>query len=165
MSSFDIPSTWFHGSESVFDQFDPHLIGGATGVRSPGFWFSDSHHASGFFGPCRATCALVLVNPLVVTSEDREQAHAQREGGGCRSPSAWAKHAAARGHDAVILVDVCDGDAYSTVVCVFDPKQVTIHKWEEPEPDPSDEPEVVQAPDTPVVPQEDVASPQMRFKF
>ena len=164
MSSFEVPTTWFHGSESMFDAFDFRLIGGSTGVRSPGFWFSDSHHAAGYFGPCRATCALELSNPLVVTPEDREQADEQIQGNWCRSPSAWAKHAASRGHDAVILVDVCDGDVYSTVVCVFDPERVTIHKWEEPEPDPLDEPEKVEVSEV-RPPQEDVASPQMRFKF
>ena len=119
------PDVWFHGSECVFERFDPRRIGGATGVKSPGFWCSSDAHAAGYFGPCLATCALGLEPEavLVVTEEDRKER-------GRQSPSYWAREARETGYHAVVLTDVCDGDSFSAfVVCVFDPSHVTIRSW------------------------------------
>lgn len=139
MPQAPLPAVWFHGSEFVFDSFEPRRIAGATGVKSPGFWFSDDRHAAGYFGPCQASCELVLENALVVTSEERNA-------GVRRGPSQWAYEAANRGYDAVILPDICDGDTFSRVVCVFNPELVKVLKWDnahlavDPYPLPGDEP-------------------------
>lgn len=112
---------WHHGSEGHFNSFNLALLGSQQGRGSPGFWFSNSEHAAGYYGPNVAECDLAIKNPLVVSPEMFEET---RQG-----PSHWARQAKETGHDAVVIEDVCDGDVYSTVTCVFDLEKISVRSW------------------------------------
>ena len=117
-----INTPWFHGSEEHFGSFEPSYMGSQQGKGSPGFWFSNSKHAAGYYGPNIVECDLELNNPLVVSQE----MFIEKKVG----PTHWARFAKGFGHDAVIIEDVCDGDVYSTVACVFSIENISNLKWQ-----------------------------------
>lgn len=112
---------WFHGSEAHFEAFDETFVGSQQGRGSPGFWFSNSERAAGYYGPNVVQCALTLSHPLVVSEAMQEEKQ--------KAPKYWANLARQLGHDAVIIEDICDGDIPSTVVCVFSSNQIENLRW------------------------------------
>lgn len=60
---------WFHGTEEHFAQFDASHLGSRQGKGSPGFWFSASETAAGYYGPNVVQCTLKLDHALVVSEE------------------------------------------------------------------------------------------------
>lgn len=129
---FPVASTWFHSTE-----MDPEVLAAnialatdPTGVVPAGqaeFWFSDSWYASRYYGPNTVRATLQLINPLYVTVEQQKEARIGPSSG-------WARRAREAGHDSVIIHDIMDGDAYSTICAIFDPAlaEVVPHsRWNE----------------------------------
>jgi len=122
-----LPTRWYHGTEAdpealCREGLRADMIGHATGgfIRSPGtsqaFWFSHDPHAAGYFGCNMVAARLDLANPLDVTEEMWEAERLGKHG--------WIALAKARGHDAVVFHDFCDGDSVSTVAAIFAADQV-----------------------------------------
>ena len=129
---FAIPQLWFHSTEKDPEKIAANLTLAVdpTGVVKPGIceiWFSDCWHASRYYGPNTVRAILSLKNPLLVTNEMFREARIGPSSG-------WAKRAREAGHDSVIIHDIMDGDAYSTVCAIFDPNlaEANAHsKWNE----------------------------------
>lgn len=129
---FSIPELWFHSTEEdpASIAADLTLAVDPTGVVKPGtceIWFSDSWYASRYYGPNTVRATLSLKNPLLVTNEMFRES-------GLGPSSGWASRARQDGHDSVIIHDIMDGDAYSTVCAIFDPKlakAVAHSQWNE----------------------------------
>lgn len=119
---FVMPMVWYHSTEAdpvdVARDFASNNID-PTGAAPEGqFWFSDDWEASRYYGHNTVQAKLHFKNPLIVTKEMWERP--EHKGG----PTKWAKFAQNSGHDAVIIPDIMDGDMFSTVCCVFDPKLI-----------------------------------------
>jgi len=116
---FEIPRVWFHSTEMDPDELAQSIslavdpMGVVSGNHCE-IWFSDCWHASRYFGPNTVRATLSLANPLLVTSEE----FAER---GIGPSSGWARKARSEGYDSVIIHDIMDGDAFSTVCAIFDP--------------------------------------------
>ena len=111
---------WYHGSDRVFAAFNTSEIGSRMGRGSPGFWFTDNPELTGFYGHIQYAARLLIQNPKIITQKDWE---VMREG---KSPSLQAVLAARDDYDALIIEGIWDGDAQSTICCVFDPDQIEI---------------------------------------
>lgn len=119
-----MPKNFYHGSEVIFEEFDPQRIGTKTVTRGLGFWFTSNRDAALFFGDKVATVRLNLANTRHVLREEFIE--------GIRSPLGLASEAYRDGYDSLTIHDITDGDRFSDeVTCVFDVDRITILGWEE----------------------------------
>jgi len=130
--SFEVPSVWYHSTEADPDEVARDFANNnidPTGAVKPGeeqYWFSDSWDASRYYGENSVEAKLHFSNPLLVTSEEFSATR--------RGPTWWARKARAEGHDAVVIHDIMDGDMFSTVCAVFDPRIIEARpysRWNE----------------------------------
>ena len=129
---FDMPGLWFHSTEEDPVRIAEDLTQAVdpVGVVRAGtceIWFSDCWYASRYYGPNTVRAVLALENPLLVTSDQFREV-------GIGPSTGWARRARDAGHDSVVIHDIMDGDAYSTVCAIFDPalaEAVAHSVWDE----------------------------------
>ena len=131
--SFEVPLVWYHSTEAdpvkVARDFANNNIDPTGSVKrgEEQYWFSDSWDASRYYGENTVVARLHFRNPLLVSYDDfvNNKPH---------GPTWWARKARAEGHDAVVIHDICDGDMFSTVCAVFDPRIIEARpysRWNE----------------------------------
>ncbi len=117
---FVMPTLWYHGTEAdpheTAADFENNNLDPTGAAPSWQYWFSDDFDAVGYYGPNSVEAHLHISNPLIVTVAMQK---AERIG-----TVSWANRAHQEGHDAVVILDIMDGDTISTVCAVFDPDQI-----------------------------------------
>lgn len=122
----------FHGSRSVFDQFDPYQIGmGAEPNSVLGVWLTRDPEAASGYGGGRAIMIVEAETLRLAPALDR---HTAIWGGPDLYPTdrelAWPRFEKARkelmslGYDGIICeMEDCDLEG---AICIFDPEKLTI---------------------------------------
>jgi hypothetical protein len=110
------PLVVYHGTDEMFNTFDPNQSGTGSGLSTPAFWFSDAINTARDFGEDVMQTYLSMKNPLVKDFD-----------GGSTSAEkllSLTYDAIDKGHDGLILENFKDGSYTQTSFAVFKPEQI-----------------------------------------